>query len=308
MQGKKVCITGGAGFIGSHVAKQCLLEGAEVRIIDNLSTGRVENIAHIKERITFIEGDVCDQKLLEETFTGVDYVIHLAAFVSVPLSITHPIESNEVNVDGSLAVFLSASKCGVKRVVYASSSAVYGDVEEMPISEDQILKPLSPYALQKMTTEQYASLFRKYFGLETVGLRYFNVFGPHQNPDSDYAAVVPLFISRAKAGKEITIFGDGSATRDFVYVEDVARANILACVTDDANGEVFNIASGSETTIGDLAKSIIEISGKQSQIVHAEKREGDIEHSVADITKAKEVLKFTPTTTLQEGLHILSNS
>ena len=301
-------VTGGAGFIGSHIAEYLVQEGHEVRIIDNLSSGRKENLSDFIDEIEFIEGSILDKALLEKAMNGVDIVFHQAARPSVPVSINDPLGTNETNITGTLMVFEVAHKAGVKRVVYASSSSVYGDSPTLPKVETMVTNPLSPYAAQKMMCEKYGKLYSDIFGLETVGLRYFNVFGPRQNPDSEYAAVIPKFIKKIKAGEPVTIFGDGETSRDFTYIDNVVHGNICAGNAESVSGEVFNIALGDEISLNDLVKRIDAICDTETDITYEDFRAGDIKHSCADITKAKEKLKFEPKIPFDDGLQKTSET
>ncbi len=297
-------MTGGAGFIGSHTVDHLLAEGVEVVVLDNLRSGRLENIRqHVNKRnFRFVRGDIRDSHLVKDLVSDVDAVIHLAALVSVPESIKDPALTYAINVNGTLNLLKASVDFGVKRFVYASSCAVYGDAENLPIKEDYPPKPLSPYASSKLTAEDYVQKYNRNFGLETVCLRYFNVYGPRQIY-SDYSGVITRFINRLTNGLPLVIFGDGEQTRDFVYVTDVAEANILALKHAKAIGEIFNIGTGVGTTINRLASMLLELAGKNSlETVHSEPREGDIRHSVADISKAKEKLGYCPKVSLKDGL------
>jgi UDP-glucose 4-epimerase len=299
---KKVVVTGGAGFIGSHLSELLVKEGFDVTIIDNLSSGSLNNLSSISNDITFIEGDILDIGLLRREFKGAEFVFHQAAAVSVPESTEYPIGTNDINIRGTMNVFTAAKETGVKRVVYASSSAVYGDDPVMPKVETMEVKPLSPYARQKFAKEMYAKIFSASHGLETVGLRYFNVYGPRQAISGGYPAVIPIFISRIVQGKPITIYGDGETTRDFIYVNDIAQANLAAAFASDANGKAFNIATGKEISLNTLVKKICDIIGKKCQITHETERVGDIKRSYADISLAQNILNFQPSILFKEGL------
>ena len=303
MKNKRVIITGGVGFIGSHLAEE-LAENNEVVVIDNLSTGKLENIKHLidNEKIIFKKGDIRDLDFLKKEFDGVDYIFHQAAIVSVPFSIEDPVLTNEVNVNGTLNVLIAAKECGVKKVIYASSCAVYGDNPKLPLKEDILPMPLSPYAVTKLAGEYYCQVFTEIYGLPTVSLRYFNVYGPRQDANSDYAAVIPKFIKRVLEDKPPIIYGDGNQTRDFIFVKDVVKANIMAAESN-ATG-FFNIASGKQISINELANIILEIMGKDFEPIHQKPRPGDIKHSVADISKANSKLRYQPKYSLMEGLRI----
>lgn len=300
---KKVVITGGLGFIGSHIAEECVRQNFQVKIIDNLSTGSFENISVIKDSVDFVEGDIRDLDFLEKEFKGADFVIHQAALVSVPESIEFPILSDEINSKGTLNVLESARRNNIKRVVYASSSAVYGNPEKLPVEEGDKCLPLSPYALQKKNSEDYAKLYGELYGIESVGLRYFNVFGPRQRAESSYAGVIPLFIKALIENKDPRIYGDGSSTRDFVFVKDVARANILACEASiQIPANIVNVGSGQGISIKDLFSCIAENFNKDTQPLYEPARKGDIVDSVAQTAQAKELLNFIAKTSFKEGL------
>jgi len=298
---KKVVVTGGAGFIGSHLAEEVARRGYHVIILDDLSTGKVENIEDLldKDNVEFIKGSITDPPLLQELFRGVDYVFHQAAIPSVPRSIENPQASHEVNVSGTLNVLLAGKENSVKKVIYASSSSVYGDIPTLPKREDMVPHPLSPYAVTKLAGEYYCQVFHQVYELPTVCLRYFNVYGPRQDPNSQYAAVIPRFIKRALEGNPPIIFGDGEQTRDFTFVKDAVEASILAAESDARR--LFNIAQGESITINELAKLIISIVGKNMEPIHQEPRPGDIRHSLADISRAR-AFGYEPRCSLQEGL------
>jgi len=306
---KKVVVTGGAGFIGSHLAEELRERGHSVIIIDNLSTGRKENIASLinstnsitpqTQGVEFIQGSTTNLTLLQEIFKDVQYVFHQAAIASVPQSLEDPLTSNQANLTGTLNVLLAARDNGAKKVIYASSCAVYGDSPVSPKREDMLPAPLSPYAVAKLAGEYYCQVFQEVYGLPTACLRYFNVFGPRQDPGSQYAAVIPKFISRVSEGNSPVVFGDGEQTRDFVFVRDVVEANILIA-EGDATG-VFNIGRGESVSINQLAELIIGLVGNSVEPIHEEPRPGDIRHSLADISKAKS-FGYEPKYSLEEGL------
>lgn len=295
-------VTGGAGFIGGHIVEMLVQEGHEVVVFDNFSTGSLENLEAVSSDIEIVEGDVRNKAELDRAVKGADYVIHHAAEISVFRSVNEPDITNAVNVDGTLNVLMSAKDAGARRVVLASSSAIYGDTGKLPQKEDFLPNPLSPYGASKIAGEYYLSCFYQLYGLETVRLRYFNVFGPRQNPKSQYAAVIPKFIDRILAGQEVHIYGDGEQTRDFIYVENVARANMLACFADAAPGRVFNIAGGQSITINQLAQMLIEMAGRKVEVVHDPPVPGDIKYSASDITLARELLGFEVVVSFREGL------
>jgi len=304
----RVLITGGAGFIGHHLAITWRRRGAEVVILDSLRTGKRENLAAIRhavgaEGVTFREASVTSREAVREAIAGCSIVHHLAAQVSVPESVAHPHECVDINVGGTLQVLEAAREAGVSRVVFSSSAAVYGDDPRSPKTEDMAPSPKSPYGITKLDGEYYLRMFAELHGVPTVSLRYFNVFGPRQDPKSVYAAAVPIFLDRALRGAPITIFGDGSATRDFVFVGDVCAANVLAATSERAgSGEVFNVAQGGVTTVRELADTIRTITGSSSEIVHAPERPGDIKHSRASVERITTSLGFAPQVTLAEGL------
>lgn len=300
MRNKKVLITGGAGFIGSNLAEELAREN-EAIVLDDLSSGRVENIKELleKDNVKFIKGSITDLDLLRRSFIDVDYVFHQAAIPGVPASIDDPAASNIVNVNGTLNVLIAARDNEVKKVVYASSCAVYGDAAVTPIDETVPLAPKSPYAVTKLSGEYYCTVFNEVYALPAVSLRYFNVYGPRQNPSSEYAAVIPKFITKALAEEPLVIYGDGLQTRDFVFVKDVVRANIMAAESGETG--VFNIGSGEAVTINELATAIVSLCSKNLEIVHVDPREGDIKHSQASLEKAKRI-KFRHGYSLREGL------
>ena len=298
---KKVAVTGGAGFIGSHLTELLLSQGYHIIIVDDLSTGKMENIALLLKsgQVEFIRGSITDLPLLQQLFQGVDYVFHQAALASVPRSIANPLASHEVNLTGTLNVLLAARDNAVKKVIYASSSSVYGDTPTLPKGEAMIPDPLSPYAVTKLAGEYYCRVFHQAYRLPTVCLRYFNVYGPRQDPDSQYAAVIPGFIKRAACDEPPVIFGDGEQTRDFTFVQDVVAANVLAAESETCG--VFNISRGESITINRLAHLILELVGKKLEPIHQEPRTGDVRHSFADISKAK-AFGYQPKYGLAAGL------
>ncbi len=300
MKNQRVMVTGGAGFIGSNLAEELAREN-EIVILDNLSTGRMENIKELlkMDNVRFIHGSITDLELLQRSFNGIDYVFHQAALASVPRSIQNPIGSNEANITGTLNVLTAARDSGIKKVVYASSSSVYGDTPTLPKKEDMPVNPLSPYAVTKVTGEFYCKVFQDIYGLRTISLRYFNVFGPRQDPNSQYAAVIPKFINAILNDKPPVIYGDGEQSRDFTFVKHVVDANILACESN-MNG-VFNIACGKRITINQLVEMINEILGKSIEPVYTEPRSGDIKHSLADISRAKS-FGYNPDSNFKDGL------
>lgn len=303
MKNKRVVITGGAGFIGSNLAS-ALHEDNDVVILDDISTGNLENIDSLVKKglVTLVKGSITDLELLKAAFEGAEYVIHLGAIPSVALSINDPLLTTEVNLTGTLNVLMASLEKGIKKVVFASSAAVYGNIKNVPLTEDMPTTPESPYGAQKLGAEHYCRVFCEIYGMATTSLRYFNVFGPNQDPDSEYSPVIPKFITSITKNMLPTIFGDGNQTRDFVFVEDVVNANILALECSSSDKESINIACGVETSINDLALIITELSDKKFEPVHAVARKGEIMRSFADISKAKQLLNFEPKYSLKEGL------
>ena len=298
----KTVVTGGAGFIGSNLVELLLEEGHAVLILDDLSTGKHANVSNFLGRrdCRFVKGSITDLRLLKEVFQDVECVFHQAAIPSVQRSVENPRATHEANVNGTLNVLLAARDCGVEKVIYASSSSVYGDTPTLPKHEEMLPTPKSPYAVSKLTGEYYCRVFAEVYGLQTVSLRYFNVYGPRQDPYSEYAAVIPRFITRILAHLPPVIYGDGTQTRDFTFVKDVARANLLAAERD-AEG-VFNIACGVRISVNELASRIMELIGVELEMRYDEPRPGDIKDSLADITRAREALGFQPEFALTDGL------
>jgi len=298
----KYLVTGGAGFIGSNIAEELVKRGYAVRIIDNFLTGKRENISSFLDKIELIEGDIRDYDACSRALEGVDFVLHQAALSSVPRSIKDPLLTNDINIKGTLNVLLASRDLGVKKFVFASSAAVYGDNSTLPKKEGNVGNPLSPYALSKLVGEKYCWIFSQIFGLSTVCLRYFNIFGPRQDPSSQYAAAIPNFITRMLKGESPTIFGDGEQSRDFAYVFNVVEANILASKAKDVSGEVFNIGCGKETSVNSLVFKLNEILKEKINPSYDEPRPGDIRHSFADISKARKMLKYEPQVLFSKGL------
>ena len=298
---KKVIVTGGAGFIGSHLAEELVRRGYYVTILDDLSTGKMDNIEGLlsKKNVDFIRGSITNFSLLSELFQNAQYVFHQAAIASVPRSVDSPQSSHEANITGTLNVLLSARDNHVNKVIYASSSSVYGDAPTLPKREGMIPDPLSPYAVTKLASEYYCQVFHQVYGLPTVCLRYFNVYGPRQDPNSQYAAVVPMFIKRSCEGNPPIIYGDGEQTRDFTFVKDTVDANILAAQSEACG--LFNISRGESITINQLAELIMELVGNRVEPIHQEPSPGDIRHSLADISKA-EAFGYKPKYDLKVGL------
>ena len=295
-------VTGGAGFIGSNLSERLLNEGHAVRVLDNLATGKEENIAGLLGPLKLMKGDIRDKADVAKAVKGVDYVIHLAALGSVPRSVEDPLTTHEVNVTGTLNVLTAARDEKVKRVVCASSSSVYGDTPTLPKREDMFPTPQSPYAVSKLSGEYYCKVFHRVYGLPTVALRYFNIYGKRQDPNSQYAAVIPRFITAVMKNERPTIFGDGEQSRDFTFVEDCLQANIKACFAPDAAGGAYNIGYGGRTTINDLFRKIRKWAGKEDiEPLYAPGRKGDVKHSHADITSARKLLSYEPSFDINAG-------
>ena len=296
-------ITGGAGFIGSHLVEELVHHRQCVRVLDNFSSGRRENLAHLAAYVEIIEGDIRDIATVRQAMEGVDYVLHQAALASVPCSVADPLTTDQVNVRGTLNVLLAARDAHVRRVVFASSCAVYGDSPALPKHEQMPPEPLSPYAASKLAGEGYCRAFHQVYVLPTVVLRYFNVFGPRQNPHSQYAAVIPKFINSALSGCALTVFGDGQQSRDFVYVANVVMANLLACQADKAVGQVINVASGQHCSLLELIEHLKNLlDGKALQVEYLPPQPGDIRHSLGDIRRAAQLLGYVPQIDFATGL------
>ncbi|MFN3916228.1 MAG: SDR family oxidoreductase [Flavobacteriales bacterium] len=309
LSGKKILITGGAGFIGSNLCEY-FLEANRVICLDNLSTGKQSNLTNLinHPNFTFIQDDIRNLNACRAAAKGCDFILHQAALGSVPRSIADPISTNDNNINGFLNVLQAAREEGVKRVVYAGSSSTYGDHPDLPKVEDKIGRQLSPYAITKYVNELYAGVYHKVFDMEIIGLRYFNVFGKNQNPDGAYAAAIPKFIRAFLRGEEVTVYGDGTQSRDFTYIKNVIQANEKAILCDNphALGEPFNVAYGEATTLNELLEVLAELIGNKDELLkwvkYTEKRLGDVEHSLADISKAKNILHYNPTHNLKAGL------
>jgi nucleoside-diphosphate-sugar epimerase len=298
-------VTGGAGFIGSHLVEELVRRGRAVRVLDNLSTGHRRNLAAVADRIDFVEGDILDPVAVRAAMQGVRHVFHQAALRSVPRSVDDPQSSNRVNVEGTLNILMAARDAGVDRVVYASSSSVYGRTDVLPLTETQAPAPVSPYAVSKLAGEYYCQVFTRVYGLSTVGLRYFNVFGPRQDPASQYAAVVPRFIAGAFRGESLEIHGDGLQSRDFTYVGNVVAANCLAAEAERASGEAFNVACGHQHTLMDIVERLKGLNGADGAPLrwhHTPDRPGDVRHTRADIAKAQRLLGYEVLTGFDDGL------
>jgi nucleoside-diphosphate-sugar epimerase len=294
-------VTGGAGFIGSHLAEELIRRGERVRVADSFITGKRENLEHIPG-VELVEGDLADLAVATRAVAGVDYVLHQAAIPSVPRSVEDPITSNRANIDASLNVLVAARDAGVKRVVYAGSSSAYGDTPTLPKIETMGTAPLSPYALQKLVAEQYCQMFTRLYGLETVTIRYFNVFGPRQDPSSPYSGVISLFIRALVEGRQPTIYGDGEQTRDFTYVANVVDGVLRACTAPDASGEVINVATGGRISLNELFRVLKTLTGATVEPTYGETRAGDVRDSQADIGKARRLLGYEPSVALDKGL------
>jgi nucleoside-diphosphate-sugar epimerase len=297
-------ITGIGGFIGSSLARALLARGEQVRGVDNFATGRRENLAEILDRIDFRETDILDLDAMKKACTGADYVLHQAAIPSVPKSVLDPVSSNRANVDGTVSVLVAARDAKVKRVVYAASSSVYGDTPTLPKHEGMTPNPISPYAVAKLASEHYMVSFYRCYGLETVALRYFNIFGPRQDPSSPYSGVLAKFITTMLRGAQPTIFGDGEQSRDFTYIDNAVEANLLACSAPavQAAGQVFNVATGQRVTLNETFRALQKLTGYSGLAAYGAERGGDIKHSLADISKAGERLGYKPKVHFAEGL------
>jgi nucleoside-diphosphate-sugar epimerase len=294
-------VTGGAGFIGSHLCEELTRRGETVRVVDSLITGQRANLAHISG-VEFIEGDLADMAVATRAVQGIEYVLHQAAIPSVPRSVEDPITSNRANIDASLNLLVAARDAGVKRVVYAGSSSAYGDSPTMPKVETMPTAPLSPYALQKLVAEQYCQMFTRLYALETVTIRYFNVFGPRQDPSSPYSGVISLFIRALCEGRRPTIYGDGEQTRDFTYVANIVDGVLRACHATSASGEVINVATNGRVSLNHLFRTLCDLIGADIEPIYEAPRAGDVRDSQADITKAHRLLGYTPLVSFDEGL------
>lgn len=294
-------VTGGAGFIGSHLAEELIRRGQCVRVVDSLITGKRRNLEHLSSA-EFLEGDLADPSVASRAVAGMDYVLHQAAIPSVPRSVKDPVTSNRANVDASLNVLVAARDAGVQRLVYAGSSSAYGNTPTLPKREDMPPNPLSPYALQKLVAEQYCQMFTRLYGFETVTIRYFNVFGPRQDPGSPYSGVISLFSAALLEGRQPIVYGDGEQTRDFTYIANVVDGVLRACEAPSVAGEVINVATGSRISLNELLETMNRIVGTSIEPIYKEPREGDVRDSQADISKAKRLLGYAPTVPLEEGL------
>ena len=300
LKGKNILVTGGAGFVGSHIVDR-LSPDNKVTVLDNLFTGSLSNLEKSKDRIAFIKGDILDKSLVSNIVADVEFIFHLAANVGNIRSLQDPYFDMDVNIRGMLNLLEACRDSKVKRLVYSSSGAIFGEAKYLPIDEEHPLHPESPYAVSKMAAEKYAFAFYKVYGVPTASVRYFNIYGPRQDT-SEYANAISIFLSRVKDGKSLTIFGDGKQTRDFIFIEDVVTANIMAATQPAAVGEIFNIATGRATSINQITDIIKQISGRESHIIYADPRAGEVRHSRANIEKAQKLLGFSPKTNLREGL------
>ena len=303
----KFMVTGGAGFIGSNICRRLVSQGCFVRVVDNLLTGKKQNLADVIDKIEFIEADMGDADVARSAMEDIDVVLHQGALPSVPRSVDDPVATHQHCVDATFTLLLAARDAKVKRFVYASSSAAYGDTPTLPKVETMAPSPLSPYAVGKLVGEYYCSVFYGVYGLETISLRYFNVFGPYQDPASQYAAAIPAFVTAILNDKPPTIYGDGEQSRDFTYVDTVVDANLLAARAKKTKGEVVNIACGEAVTVNAIIKMINEIVGKNVKPIYAPARPGDVKHSLADITLAKKLIGFKPTVLFKPGLELAIN-
>jgi nucleoside-diphosphate-sugar epimerase len=295
-------VTGGAGFIGSHIVEELVRRGHSVLVFDDLSSGKAANLAHLAEKVELRKGSVCDSETLASVSRGADYVIHLAARTSVPRSVLEPIETNHVNVDGTLNVLIAARDAKAKRVVFAASSSAYGETPTLPKTESMEPAPISPYGVTKLVGELYAQVCGRVYGLENVSLRYFNVFGPRQDPTSQYSGVLSRFITALLDSQPPVVFGDGEQSRDFTYVANVVDATLRACEASGASGKVFNVGTGERFTLNETLRLLGKISGKNAKAKHDPPRAGDILHSQADISLARRILGYQPSVAFEEGL------
>lgn len=298
----KFLITGGAGFIGSNIARKVVSEGGEVVILDDFSTGYESNLEDIAGDVTVVRGDICDTDTVREAMEGVDFVHHHAAVVSVVRSVDDPQRTNEVNIGGTINLLVAAREAGVKRFVFAGSSSAYGDNPTLPKQEDMKPEPLSPYAVSKLAGEMYVKVFNDVYGLPAVTLRYFNIFGPYQDPTSQYAAVIPIFIKRLERDESPIVYGDGEQSRDFTYIDNAVQANLLATRAERAPGAVINVACGERFTLNELLTRLHDLVGKSTEATHEATRPGDVKHSLGDISRARDILGYEPIVTFADGL------
>jgi nucleoside-diphosphate-sugar epimerase len=299
---EKFLVTGGAGFIGSNICKRLVSQGCFVRVVDNLLTGKKTNLADIIDEIEFIEADMGDEDIARSAMKDIDFCLHEGALPSVPRSVDNPAATHQHCLNATFTLLLAARDAGIKRFVYASSSSAYGDTPILPKVETMSPNPLSPYAVSKLAGEYYCSVFSKVFGLETISLRYFNVFGPHQDPTSQYAAAIPAFVTTILKGRQPTVYGDGKQSRDFTYVDNVVEANLLAAKAKKTSGEVINIACGQAVTVNETIEIINELVDKNIKPIYADPRPGDVKHSLADISLAKKLIAFKPKVSFRDGL------
>ena len=302
LKGKKILVTGGAGFIGSHIVDRLIDLGADVVVLDDLSSGKLENLSQNQEKIKFIKGDIRDEKDLEVALDGVEAISHQAAWRSVPKSVEKPWEYNEVNVGGTLKLFLKTKEKGIRKIVCASSSSVYGERDNFPEEESQTPKPISPYAATKLIVEHYSYVFSKLYGMEIINLRYFNVYGPRQSLDDEYAVVIPKFITSLLKGESPPIYGDGNQERDFTFIDNVADINIKCLEKENIGGEVFNVGLGMPNSVNNLFKNLKEIIGSNAEPNYCPSRLGDVKKTHADIEKAKKLLNWQPKVDFYKGL------
>jgi len=300
--GASVLVTGGAGFIGSHLTERLCREGHSVRVLDNLATGRLENLEAVRDEIELVEGDIRDPEISVDAVRGCEVVFHEAALPSVPRSVRDPQASHAANATGTVNVLVACRDEGVRRVVFASSSSVYGSNPKLPKEEEMATMPIAPYAVGKLAAEGYCRAFFEVYGLETVALRYFNVFGPRQDPASEYAAVIPRFVTAVLAGERPVVHGDGEQSRDFTYVDNAVDANLLAAGASGVAGRTFNIAGGERISLNEVLRELGRITGREIDALHDEPRVGDVRHSQADISRAREALGYDPAVSVREGL------
>ncbi|MCK4343519.1 MAG: SDR family oxidoreductase [Phycisphaerae bacterium] len=295
-------VTGGGGFIGSHIIRRLLAKGRSVRVLDDFSTGKRENLTEVEDQIELVEGDICDVPTVERSMKDVEVVFHLAARASVPRSVEQPRPAHEINITGTLNLLIAARDAGARRFIYSASSSAYGDTPTLPKRVDMQPQPLSPYAVSKLAAEHYCSVWSHVYGLQTVSLRYFNVFGPRQDPTSTYAAVIPAFVSRMLKGQRPIIFGDGEQSRDFCFIENVLDANMRGAEVEEVHGEVVNVACGERTTLNQIVADINKLLGTNIEPEYQAPRPGDVRHSLADISETKKVLGYEPLVMFPEGL------
>lgn len=301
-------VTGGAGFIGSHIVRRLVSEGAKVRVADNLATGMEARLDDVRDSIDFVIGDLAEERFSNDIVKGIDYVLHQAAIPSVQRSVNDPIGTNRANVTATVNLIESCRKARVRRLIYAASSSAYGDTEVLPKTESMAANPMSPYALQKLVGERYCKLYYDLYGLETASLRYFNVFGPDQDPYSEYSAVIPKFITRLLAKLPLTVYGDGEQSRDFTYVENVVEANLMALRAKEAPGNVANIGCGERVSLNALIRLLEEIIGVKADVRYVEPKPGDVRHSLADISLARRIFGYKPKVMIEEGLRRTVNA